>query len=155
MRVVLDTNIVCSALLTPGGIPDQLYQSWRERRFTLITSAEQLEEFRRVTRYPRVRAFIEPGAAGSMHNELRHLTMLLTDLPTIELAMDPGDSFLLAMSQAGAADFLVTGDKHDLLSVGVFQKTRIVTARQLLERLGTVRARARKRPAKRRTRRHR
>jgi uncharacterized protein len=136
MKVILDTNILCSALICRGGFPDRLYRAWREKRFVLITSEEQLEEFRRVTRYPRVRRFIEPAAAGTMHNELRHLAALLTGLPTVERSPDPADHFLLAMAQAGNADFLVTGDKHDLLAIGTFQKTAIVTARQMMGQLG-------------------
>lgn len=73
MRVVLDTNILCSALLTPRGLTDRLYRAWREGRFEPLTSLEQLAEFRRVTRYPRLRPFIEPAAAGAMHDELRRL----------------------------------------------------------------------------------
>jgi uncharacterized protein len=142
MRIVLDTNVLCSALITPEGFADQLYRAWRDKRFTLITSEEQLEEFRRVTRYPRVRQFIEPAAAGTMHNELRHLAVLLTDLPVVEVSRDPADNFLLAMAQAGAAEFLVTRDKRDLLSIGTFQKIRIVTAKQMLGQLGRRRARA-------------
>jgi len=67
MRAGLDTNILCSALLTLGGLTDRLYRAWRDGRFELLTSEEQLEEFRRVTRYPRLRPFIEAAAAGAMH----------------------------------------------------------------------------------------
>jgi len=136
MRAVLDTNILCSALLTPGGLTDRLYRAWREGRFQLLTSEEQLEEFRRVTRYPRLKPFIEPAAAGAMHNELRRLAVLVVKLPVVDASQDPGDNFLLAMAQAGEADVLVTGDKHDLLSLKVFQRTRIITARQFLTQLG-------------------
>src|ERR1700752_3182866 len=115
MRVVVDTNILCSALITPGSLADRLYVAWRDRLFDLVTSEEQLEEFRRVTRYPRVKKFVDPVAAGSMHNELRHLTTFLADLPVVEACRDPADNFLLAMAQVSEADFLVTGDKHDLL----------------------------------------
>jgi putative PIN family toxin of toxin-antitoxin system len=135
MRVILDTNILCSALITPGGLADRLYLAWRGRLFTLVTSEQQLEEFRRVTRYPRVRQYIEPAAAGTLHNELRRLAVMLAELPVIEASRDPWDDFLLAMAQAGKADFLVTGDKRDLLSMGSFAKTRIVTARQMLDEL--------------------
>lgn len=145
MRAVLDTNILCSALLTPGGLTDRLYRTWREGRFQLLTSEEQLEEFRRVTRYPRLRPFIEPAAAGAMHNELRRLAVLITKLPLVDASPDPGDNFLLAMAQAGAADVLVTGDKHDLLSLKVFRRTRIITARQFLGQLGESKKRAAKR----------
>jgi putative PIN family toxin of toxin-antitoxin system len=136
MRAVLDTNILCSALLTPGGLTDRLYRAWREGRFQLLTSEEQLEEFRRVTRYPRLKPFIEPAAAGAMHNELRRLAVLVEKLPVVDASQDPGDNFLLAMAQVGEADVLVTGDKHDLLSLKVFQRTRIITARQFLTQLG-------------------
>ena len=51
MRVVLDTGILIAALITRNTPPDQLYQLWRKRRFTLVTSELQLDEFRRVTRY--------------------------------------------------------------------------------------------------------
>ena len=53
VRVVLDTGILIAALITRDTPPDQMYQLWRKRRFTLITSEPQLSEFRRVTRYPK------------------------------------------------------------------------------------------------------
>lgn len=136
MRAILDTNILSSALLTPGGPTDRLYRAWRDGRFQLLTSEEQLEEFRRVTRYPRLKSFIEPAAAGAMYNELRRLAVLLESLPVVDASKDQQDNFLLAMAQAGEADVLVTGDKHDLLILGSFQRTRIITARQFLTQLG-------------------
>jgi uncharacterized protein len=60
MRVILDTNILCSALLTPGGPTDRLYRAWRDARFVLLTSEQQLEEFRRVTRYRACAASSNP-----------------------------------------------------------------------------------------------
>jgi hypothetical protein len=87
-----------------------LYLAWRDRLFTLVTSDEQLEEFRRVTRYPRIRARIEPSAAGTLHNELQNL-------PPVDVSPDPWDNYLLSMVQVGKADFLVTADKRDVLSL--------------------------------------
>src|SRR5581483_6255577 len=109
MRVVLDTNILCSALITPGGLADRLYVAWRSRLFTLVTNEEQLEEFRRVTRYPRVRRYIEQAAAGTLHNELRHLAVLVNAVPAVAASRDPQDNFLLALAKAGDVDFLVSG----------------------------------------------
>jgi len=154
MRIVLDTNILCSALLTPRGHAHQLYGAWRERTFELVTSEEQLDEFRRVTRYPKVRQFIDPSAAGTMHNELRRLAVLLTALPAVKTSADPADDFLLAMVKTGQADFLVAGDKHGLLSIATFEGARIVTARQMLGILGELRrAKPSTRGPKRRTKR--
>jgi uncharacterized protein len=144
MRVVLDTDILCSALITPGGPADRLYLAWHDGTFTLVSSEAQLEEFRRVTRYPKVKRYIEPAAAGSMCNEVRHLAALLTNLPVLEASRDPADNFLLAMAQIGDADFLVTGDERDLLSLRAFRQTKIVTTGRMLEQLG-----GKRQPAKR------
>ena len=55
MRVVLDTGILIAALITRDTPPDRIYQAWRKRRFELVTSEWQLEEFRRVSHYPKLR----------------------------------------------------------------------------------------------------
>jgi len=133
MRVVLDTNVLVSALITPGGPTDRLYQAWREGRLVLITSDEQLDEFRRVTRYPRLRPHIPPAAAGTMLNELKLLAVRAKDLPKVEASPDPGDNFVLAMAIAGQAEALVTRDRPGLLALGQYKNIPIVTVSQLLE----------------------
>jgi uncharacterized protein len=79
--------------MTAGGIPNQLRLAWRDRLFTLVTSDEQLEEFRQVTRYPRVKARIDRSAAGTLYNELQHLAVVLRDLPQVDVSPDPDDNF--------------------------------------------------------------
>jgi len=46
MRVVLDTNILGSALLVQLGYPAAIYRAWQEGNFTLLTCAEQLDELK-------------------------------------------------------------------------------------------------------------
>jgi uncharacterized protein len=138
LRVILDTNILISALIVPGGAPSYLYQCWRRGRFTLISSEEQLEEFRRVTRYPRLERFLDPATAGTMVNAVRALAALTGPLPRVDASPDPADNFLLAMAVAGKADFLVTGDGKHLLSLERHGNTRIVTAREAAGALGHV-----------------
>jgi hypothetical protein len=138
MRVVLDTNILVSALISRVGATDRLYSAWKDGRFVLVTSNEQLEEFRRVTRYARVKPLIEPGAAGTLYNQLRTSEAVLETLPTVNRSPDPGDNFLLAMAAASAADYLVTGDKRHMLALQRHGNTHIVTARDMLKVLGIV-----------------
>lgn len=52
MRVVLDSNILFSALISPRGAPDAIYRAWQASRFEVITSRMQLVEIRRASRYP-------------------------------------------------------------------------------------------------------
>ena len=52
VRLVLDTNVLLSALLTRGTTPDLLYQAWRKGVFDLVSSAAQIEEIVRALNYP-------------------------------------------------------------------------------------------------------
>jgi len=135
MHIVLDTGILVAALITRNTPPDLIYQAWRKKKFELITSEWQLSEFRRVSRYPKLRKYLIPSEAGSMINGLRYQALVLTDLPTLEISPDPDDNPVLAMAVASEADFLVSGDKRDLLALKIIEKTKIVTARNFLTKL--------------------
>ena len=134
MRVVLDTGVLIAALITRDTPPDRIYRAWRRRRFELITSEWQLEEFRRVSRYPR--PYFKPVDAGRMANGLRSQSTVLKDLPRVDVSGDPDDNPVLAMASAGAAHYLVTGDKRDLLALERMGNTRIVSARRFIDEIG-------------------
>ena len=61
MRVVLDTNILFSALISPHGAPDAIYRAWRSARFEVVTSRAQLDEIRRASRYPKLQVILQPA----------------------------------------------------------------------------------------------
>jgi len=132
MRVIVDTNILLSALINPHGLPAQLIDAWRGARFELITSRDQLLELGEVARRSELRKYIIPARAGRFINDLRELAMVLNRLPRVDRSRDPGDNFLLAMAEASGANYLVSGDKRDVLALEIHDRTRIVTARQLL-----------------------
>jgi hypothetical protein len=128
-RVVLDSNILFSALLSPHGVPDAIYRAWRAARFEVVTSRAQLDKIRRASRNPKLQAVLQHAKVGVMVNNLQRAVVL--DRLTIEVETDdPDDAFLLAMAMATAsdADYLVTGDRRaGLLQRGHVGRTRIVT----------------------------
>lgn len=127
MRVVLDTNILFSALISPYGTPDVIYRAWRSARFEVVTSQAQLDEIRRASRYPKLQAVLQPAKVGAMVNNLQR-ALILEHLTIAVKADDPDDAFLLAMALAGDADYLVTGDRRaGLLQRGHIERTRIIT----------------------------
>jgi uncharacterized protein len=134
MRLALDTNVLLSALLSSSSPPPQLFALWRNRAFDLITSAEQIDEISRVTRYPKIRARLAPALAGRLVNQLRDLAIVVTNLPKVDRSPDPDDNHLLALAEAGEAQFLVTGDK-ELLSLKFHKFTNIATPAALVELL--------------------
>ncbi len=130
MRVVLDTNVLLSALLSPHGLSDVIYRAWQKDRFDLVTSTTQIDELRRASRYPKFKDVLQPHRVGTMINNMRRSVMLdaLPPLPDGIEVNDPNDAFLLAMALAGEADYLVTGDhRAGLLQRGSVGHTRIVT----------------------------
>jgi len=135
MRVVLDTNVFISALLHDRSLPFQLVALWRQGKVTLLTSEEQLEEVRRVTRYPKIRARLNPAVAGRLVNELKQVATVMSNLPEVSISADPWDNYLLATIEAGKAELLVTGDKADLLHLERHAGARIVTVRECLKLL--------------------
>ena len=70
MRVVLDTNILVSALITNGTPPDQLYQAWLRNKIELVTSAEVAEIIDVLSR-PRLRRYIDSDEAAQMVAAIR------------------------------------------------------------------------------------
>lgn len=127
MRVVLDTNVLFSALISPHGAPDLIYRAWRATRFDLIASLIQLDEIRRASRYPKLKAILQPAKVGTMVNNLQR-AIVLEHLTIKAETEDPDDDFLLAMALAGDANYLITGDhRASLLQRKHAGHTRIIT----------------------------
>jgi uncharacterized protein len=132
MRVVLDTNVLVSALLMDASLPAQFLTQWRQGRFTLLTATPQLDELTRVTRYPKLRARLKPALAGRLVNDLREIAVLVEPLPPVEVSPDPYDDYLLSIASGGPADYIVTGDKPHLLALGRHAGTNIVSVRDFM-----------------------
>jgi putative PIN family toxin of toxin-antitoxin system len=128
MRVVLDTNILVSALIAPAGKPAAIYSAWVEGKFTLLTCAAHLDELLATLDKPRVAELIKPYKAGRLVNLIKRLAEDVGLLPPVKRSPDPADDFLLALCEAGNADYLVTGDKSGLLALNRHKATRIVSA---------------------------
>ena len=71
---------------------------------------------------------VKPYQAGRLVNQIKRFAEDVGSLPRVKRSSDPADDFLLAMSEAGRAGYLVTGDKSGLLSLGRHKATRIVSA---------------------------
>ena len=133
MRVVLDTNIFISALLFESSLPAQLIAHWRRGRFELLTAIPQFDELIRVTRYPKFRERLKPALAGKLVNDLREIAVVVDRLPSVDVSPDPYDNYLLSIAMAGHADYLITGDKSDLLIFKKHGVTKIMSARDFIK----------------------
>ena len=128
MFVVLDTNILFSALISRDGCPARIYDAWQEGRFELVTCRQQLNEIRTASRYPKLRAILQPHLVGRMLNSMQR-ARIVKDIPRKHSLDDPTDSYLLDLADHAKANYLVTGDKRSgLLVKPKVAGVRIVTA---------------------------
>lgn len=127
-RVVIDTNIFVSALIAPGGKPAAVLDIWLDGKITLLTCVEHLDELRATLEKPRVAELIKPHKAGRLINQIKRFAENVAPLQTVQRSPDPDDDFLLALAEAGKADYLVTGDKSGLLALGRHKSVRIISA---------------------------
>ena len=132
LRLVLDTNILISALLRKNTPPYLLYQAWRERQFDLVTSNKQLEELQRVMAYPKLQRYFTPEEARKMLVGVTTYAVCVSSLPNVNYSPDSDDNLILATAIKGDASYLVSGDKSDLLKLNIVENIPIITARQAL-----------------------
>jgi putative PIN family toxin of toxin-antitoxin system len=136
VRVVLDTNILLSGLISGRGTPARLIEAWLDHRFVLVSHALQIDEIRDVSRREKIRVLLRPAEAGRLVNQIMLVAEMPAALPHVRRSPDARDDFLLGLCEAGRADWLVTGDKNDLLALGRHGITKITTAAALAEHLG-------------------
>ncbi len=129
MRVVLDTNVLVSAVLSHGSPPDSILQAWRRGSFDLVVSAALLRELENVLARPRIRRRLAWSA-----DERKAFVVALGEgaflvVPEAELhavQADPSDNRVLEAAVEGKADYIVTVDRH-LLDLGSYEGIRIVS----------------------------
>ena len=133
MKVVLDTNVLISALIKAGK-PRELFFRLAEEKM-LILSRQILEEFLEVAEDPRVKKYVKEQETAAFLNSLRDATKIVEVKSKFRAVKeDPDDDVFVNTAYDGKADYIVSGDKH-LLSLGEFRGTKIVTVDEMLKLL--------------------
>ena len=133
MRVVLDTNVIVSALNFPGNERLVLELALRGR-FALCLSRFILGEVAEVL--TRKFDWDEEHTAQALQGIENAATVI--DPPRLPEVIEGGhaDNRILECAVAAGADYLVTGDRRHLLPFGEHQGTRIINAPRFLSALG-------------------
>ncbi len=130
LRVVLDTNVLVSALILKGKT-SVLVDLWRTGRITPVLSRKTFDEFRRVLEYPKF-SLSKNEIQGILQQEILPFFEVVERVdPVADVCRDPDDDKFLACAASAKVSFLVSGDK-DLCSLGRFGPVRILKPDQLL-----------------------
>jgi uncharacterized protein len=122
MRVVLDANVIVSAIISPSGSPAEILRLWEQDKFDLLISLPILFEVQRVLSYPKIK--------NKYHLSEEQIERVITALATAiivepdeDLAViqdDESDNRYLECAIDGEASYVVTGDAH-LLALQEYQ----------------------------------
>ncbi|GAB3907337.1 putative toxin-antitoxin system toxin component, PIN family [Larkinella knui] len=131
MRIVLDTNIYISALINKN-FRQRLARIFEDSSIAVLTDALLLAEIDDVSARPKIAKYLTPDERADFLKYLKSRCELVLVTSTVTVSPDPDDDFLLALSKDGQAEFLVTGNKRDLLDLVAFEGTKIVTLSDFL-----------------------
>ena len=135
-KVIIDTNIVLSALLFSGSV-SALVEKWQSGKIHFLITRPILDEYIRALSYPKFE-LSEADVECLIEEEILPYVTVLTrqkkhtfKLPKIS---DVDDEKFLEAAMMGRADYLVTGDKV-LLQVKKIGITQIVTRSDFLKHI--------------------
>lgn len=137
-RIVIDTNILVSAILTPKGNPAKILKLVLEGKFTLIISPAILEETQQVLRYPRLVKLMQKNkiTRKEVYDFLGKMSKVAVITPgKLEIDAipdDPADNKILACGLEGEADYIISGDHH-LTDLKIFHGIKIVNPANFLK----------------------
>jgi putative PIN family toxin of toxin-antitoxin system len=139
-RIVIDTNILVSAILTPEGNPAKILKLVLEGKLNLIISPAILEETRQVFNYPKLVMLMEKNnitrqeVYGFLDKMSRVALITPGKLEINAIPEDPADNKIIACALEGNADFIISGDHH-LTDLKIFQGIKIVGPAAFLKSL--------------------
>ena len=131
MRIVVDTNVIASAIFF-GGNPYQLLHYIMEGRVDVVASKEIVDEYEEIVlrlkqKYPRIDTRIPL-------QELLSKFEIFRVSSDIQASRDPDDNKFISCAIDGKCLYIVSGD-DDLLSVGNYGDVEILTVAEFLSRL--------------------
>jgi len=130
MRVILDTNVILSALFF-GGIPGRILRAYQDEKITLVLSPEILEEYRITAERLAQKFDVEYEALLewiAIHSE-----MISSGELAEPVCADPDDDKFVACALASDAKIICSGDKH-LLNVNGYQGIEVLKPRPFANR---------------------
>ena len=144
MRVVIDTNVIVSRILSPAGTPAKIFAAWEQGRFELLVSPAILNEYHRVLAEAKIRARHRMSDDGILDVMKGFEQFAVVVEPEDELGavdQDPDDNQFVDCAVAGNAAYIVSGDAH-LLAIGEVRGIPIVRPSVFLALLSSATERA-------------
>lgn len=129
-RLVIDTNLWISFLISDSFSKlDKLVQT---HKVIFLFSEELLNEFLEVISRPKLKKYFSDSDVKALLNAIQSHADFVTVKSHVNVCRDKKDNFLLALSEDGKADYLLSGDE-DLLILKKHKRTRIMKLSEYLK----------------------
>ena len=125
LKVVVDTNVVVSALLF-GGHPGRLIELWQMGAIKPMASKQIIDEYLRVLTYPKFNLSEEEINFLLYQQILSYFDVIDVHPGPGIIKEDPGDDKFIWCALAGNAKFIISGDRH-LLALKFYRKIKILS----------------------------
>ena len=136
MKVVLDTNVLISALLWEG-LPNKILKLVEEGKLTLCLNEFILDELFNVLQRPKFRNRIRE-CNTSAEELIAGILEISNVFPNIKIPSvvknDPDDDWVISCALISKSQSIITGDPH-LLKISKFRNVSILTPRKFLSSL--------------------
>jgi putative PIN family toxin of toxin-antitoxin system len=133
VRAILDTNVIISAYVFPGGKPEAVYRLAVEGHIDIGTSLPLLAEFGRVL---GLKFGWMPDRVEAAITQVSRIASVVTPTETVQVVTaDPADDRVLEAAIAFGADVIVSGDRH-LLDLGTWSDIDVVSPAAFMDRWG-------------------
>jgi uncharacterized protein len=130
IRVVLDTNVLVSAILLKGRL-SMFQELWKDGTLSPLLSRETFQEFKTVLGYPKFSLSADEITAIIEDEILPYFEVIVIKEKIEGVCRDPNDDMFLAVAVNAQAPYVVTGDK-DLLALRRYKSIAIVTPQEYL-----------------------
>ena len=130
-RIVVDTNLYISSMINKNSRL-RLNMVLENLANEILINESLLSEIHQVISRPKFIKYITSQETRSFLELLSERTTFIETKSVVVFSPDPKDDFLLALRSDGQADYLVTGDKKDLLDLKKFESTAIVSLSDFL-----------------------
>ena len=134
MRVVFDTNIVVSYLLTQGKTVARIMDYWEQGSFVVLISPAMFAELRDVLQRPRLRPYMSADPQALLELMEQDAEHVPGELLLSGICRDPKDDLFIACAVEGGADVIVTGD-DDLLVLESYREIQMMSPAAFLQLL--------------------
>ncbi len=132
IRAVLDTNVLVSALLSPGGKAALIVQAIEAGLIEIVLTDDIEQEY--VGVLTRSKFDFPPALISALLDILRRHGEVVRPDPSAAASPDADDTKFLQCALAGRADVLVTGNERDFPDAA-YGPTAILSITELLQRL--------------------